>query len=230
LAPPRPNRRPLIARVLPFACFIVLIAVSGLFGPPELPQEGAMDTRWLFVARGLLAGMLLAWFWREYAELRLDGWPPARDVALALGAGVFVFVAWINLDAPWMTLGSSPGFQPLRADGGLDWPLVAVRLAVLVIIVPVMEELFWRSFLLRWITDPDFLKVAPREVDARSFAITAGLFALEHELWLAGLLAGVVYNWIYVRSGSVWMVILAHAVTNGLLGWYILRNAAWSLW
>jgi CAAX prenyl protease-like protein len=93
-----------------------------------------------------------------------------------------------------------------------------------------MEELFWRSFLMRWIDAPDFESVAPSQLSLKSFIITVLLFGFEHNLWLAGIVAGAAYSLLYMRHRSLWSPILAHAVTNGLLGIWVVRTGNWSYW
>ena len=112
----------------------------------------------------------------------------------------------------------------------MNWPLACVRLAGAALVVPVMEELFWRSFVMRWIHQPDFLKVAPAESGLKALAISSVLFALEHHLWFAGLLAGLAYGWLYMRSGNLWVPTLSHAVTNGVLGIWVLHTGSWQFW
>ena len=56
------------------------------------------------------------------------------------------------------------------------------------------------------------------------------LFATEHRLWFAGLLAGLAYGWLYKRSGNLWVPIVAHALTNALLAAYVLATGSWSFW
>ena len=82
----------------------------------------------------------------------------------------------------------------------MDFRLVGLRLIGLVVVVPVMEELFWRSFLMRWLTNSMFLSIEPRQVSRSAFVITAVLFALAHDLWLAGLLAGQGTKVILIES------------------------------
>jgi CAAX prenyl protease-like protein len=108
--------------------------------------------------------------------------------------------------------------------------LVALRLFGLVLVVPVMEELFWRSFLMRWIARRDFLALAPARAGAVAFLLSSALFALEHSLWFAGLLAGLAYGWVYMRTGNVRVPIASHAITNGLLGAWILATQNWHHW
>ena len=148
---------------------------------------------------------------------------------LALAAGVIVLLLWISLGAGWMTIGTSAGFDP-RSGGRIDWPLVVMRIAGAALVVPVMEELFWRSFLMRWIDTPDFETVDPSQVAIKSVLISSVLFGFEHNLWLAGIVAGLAYSALYMRHRTIWSPILAHAVTNCLLGLWVVYTGDWSYW
>jgi CAAX prenyl protease-like protein len=220
-------QRSLVARAAPFAAFIALIALDGALR--DLVAAAGLDPRWSYAVRALAAAALLAWFWRSYAELHSVAGVKAADWLLSIAIGVAVFVLWINLDFPPLALSGAGGFDP-RTGGAIDWPLVAVRLAGAVMVVPVMEELFWRSFVMRWIHNPDFLKVAPAMAGLKALAISSVLFALEHHLWFAGLLAGLAYGWLYMRSSNLWIPTLSHAVTNALLGIWVLRTGQSQFW
>jgi CAAX prenyl protease-like protein len=195
-------------RAAPFAAFIVLLAAF-----PQFP-----------LARGLAAAVLLAFFWRQYSELRAAPLS-SRAWVVSIAIGAAVFAAWIALDT-----GEGTGFRPLTADGRIDWPAFIARFAILAAIVPVMEELFWRSFLMRWIDARDFLGLDARKVSRTALALTSGLFALEHSLWLAGLIAGLAYAGLYMTTNNLRAPVLAHAVTNGILGLWILSTGSWHLW
>jgi CAAX prenyl protease-like protein len=216
---------PATARIAPFAFFIALIALQPLL-------ERWLDARWIVLGRGLATGALLLWLWPRFAELRAAPALTARQWAISIAVGVAVFAAWVHLDRPWMAFGSfgTAGFTPLAADGSLDLSLVALRLAILVAIVPVMEELFWRSFLLRWIDRRDFLAADPRRASMLAIAATSLLFAAEHSLWLAGLVAGVAYTSLYVGIGNLRSCLVSHAITNGLLGAWIVATRDWRFW
>jgi CAAX prenyl protease-like protein len=211
--------RPAFARSAPFAVFIGLLIVNSLAHQP-----------WLVVVRGVVVAAALAWFWREYSELRRPAEVRPSHWALAVAAGLATFLAWIWLDQDWATLSPSPAFDPLHEDGRMNWPLALLRLAGLALVVPLMEELFWRSFLLRWLERHDFLSVAPAAVGLRAFAVTTVLFALEHDQWLAGAIAATVYNALYMRAGNLWVPVLAHAVTNAALGVWVLHTENWNFW
>jgi uncharacterized protein len=149
---------------------------------------------------------------------------------LAAAVGFAVFLAWIHLDFPGIALARDSGFDPTRPGGGIDWPLAIARLASLALVVPVMEELFWRSFLMRWIAAREFLSVDPKRVGAGAFLVSSALFASEHAMWIAGMIAGLAYGWIYIRTANLWVPILSHTVTNGLLGLWIVSTGRWTFW
>lgn len=218
-------------RIFPFALFMVFVAASSYLPPPVPVAPGEFDTRWLYGARAILVGVVLLFLWPRFDELRSSAPLRAGDWGLALLSGIAVLIIWIPLDSGWVTFALSPGFDP-RAFGleAIDWPITALRLLGLAVVVPVIEELFWRSFIMRWLEKPAFLNVDPATVGIRALMISSVLFALEHSQWLAGFIAGVVYGWIYMRTGKLWVPIIAHAVTNGLLGVYILYTHDWRFW
>jgi hypothetical protein len=146
-------------------------------------------------------------------------------------AGLLVFAIWIHATLPWMSVGTSAAsFEPIDIQGARRWDLIGMRLAGAVLIVPVMEELFWRSFLMRWIDRRDFLALPPGRSSISALVVSSGAFALAHELWLAGLIAGFFYGWIYRRTANLWLSILAHASTNLVLGLWVIDQRAWSFW
>ena len=223
-----PLSRAALARVVPFAAFMVLLAIRG-----AVPEDGSwgIDPRWLYGVTVLVVGGLLAWFWREYGELVSQTLPTLAEAALAVAVGLVVFGLWINLDAPWMRLGEpSAGFVPKDANGQLLWPLIAVRWIGASLLVPVMEELFWRSFLMRWIQSPQFESVVPQRVALKAIVLSTFVFVLAHTLWLAAIIAGLAYAWLYVRTGKLWVPIIAHAVTNGALGVWVVVTGNWAFW
>jgi CAAX prenyl protease-like protein len=213
------------ARILPFAAYVVFIIAADV---AERLGVSSAALRWLYPIKIGAVALLLAIFWRQYTELRHTR--PGPTVTLAAAAvGLVVLALWVVLDAGWMIVGAAPGFDP-RDNGELNWTLVVLRIAGAALVVPVMEELFWRSFLLRWITDADFEKVDPSQVGWKSFIITIILFGFEHNLWLAGIVAGFAYSVLFMRHRTLWSPILAHAVTNGLLGIWVVATGNWSYW
>jgi CAAX prenyl protease-like protein len=215
-----PSRAAFI-RCAPFAVFVALLILGSLV-PDASP--------WLALLRAVAVALLLAWFWPDYRELREAPPVPASQWLLAVAAGFVVFVLWVGIDWDWAVVTRVGGFQPHLADGSMHWTFALGRFAGLALVVPVMEELFWRSFLLRWIERHDFQALAPRQVGLRAFLITTVLFAVEHDRWFAGAIAGAVYAGLYMRSGNLWVAIAAHTVTNATLGVWILATKSWEFW
>ena len=217
--------RPVLARILPFALYMLFLAMEqGM----RAGAVAAFDLRWLYPVKVAVVAFALWHFRAEYREL-LDR--PARlPLAVSLLVGVLVFVLWINLDHGWLNLGGAAGYDPRTPDGGLDWPLVAFRLAGAALVVPPMEELFWRSFLMRWVERQDFLSVPAAEVGIRAILISSLLFGVEHSLWFAGILAGLAYAGLYRYYGNLWLAVAAHACTNLILGLWVLQTGNWRFW
>lgn len=222
-----PNRD-IVLRVLPFALYVLFLVIedvaAGLLG-------GGFDIRWLYPVKVGLVGLMLLLLFGSYRELfRL----PDQRAWLWLGAplvGAAIFVLWINLDFGWLNLGDGTGgYDPRNADGQIDWTLALIRIVGASLVVPVMEELFWRSFLMRWIERVDFLNLEPVSVGLRAMLLSSLAFGLAHSLWFAGILAGLAYAWLYRASGNLWPSVVAHAVTNLMLGIWVLQTANWQLW
>jgi CAAX prenyl protease-like protein len=220
------SERPGLTRSLPFGLYVGIMVLDPLL-QPVLPAQ--FDGRWLYGWKVGLVLIALAILRRYYTEL--SHLAPARtsDWALGLGIGTAVFFLWVNLDFRPLAFSGSAGFDP-RTGENVNLGLAAVRLAGATLVVPIMEELFWRSFILRWLHHPAFLSVDPRSIGLRALVFSSVLFASEHRLWFAGLIAGLAYGWLYKRSGNLWVPVLAHAVTNGLLGAYVLATGSWTFW
>jgi CAAX prenyl protease-like protein len=218
--------RAALARCVPFVVFMVLLALRGY-----LPVSLGLDARWIYGGQTAIVAGLLAYYWREYGELARQNLPDAREVGWSVVVGIVVFALWVHLDLPWMQLGTATAsFVPLDGNGQPIWSLIALRIAGAALVVPVMEELFWRSFLMRWIQHPGFERVDPQLVGMKAIALSTFVFMLAHTLWLAAIVAGLAYAWLYRWSGKLWTAVIAHAVTNGMLGIWVVWTGRWEFW
>lgn len=219
-------------RVAPFALFILFMALGDvLTGLTEADILSAtVDTRWLYPVKTVLIAALLIYFWRRYDELKLTTLPNIRVMLLSVIVGAIVFVLWINLDLPLLRVGDSAGYNPLDPSGEPDIFLIVARVLGAALIVPIMEELFWRSFLMRWLDQAAFNHYPPERTTWRAILITSALFATAHNLWFAALITGIIYGLLYRNTQTLWAPVIAHAVTNGLLAYWVLETQQWSFW
>ena len=210
------------------AVFVVLLGVTSAGNRPESVSWFSYPAYWTYPAQTLICGALLWWFWDDY-QFRASG-----KIWLALFIGLVVFVIWI---APQQFLGFQPrliGFDPdvFAAQPGLYWGTVAFRFLRLVVVVPLVEEVFWRGFLLRYLINEKFTKVAIGTFSWLSFVGVTFAFGLAHSRadWAAGLVCGALYNLVAYRTGSLVTCVVAHATTNLLLGLWIMHTRQWGFW
>ena len=186
---------------------------------------------WLYPLKALVVAVALYAFRRHYEELQ------PRWSVLALLTGALAIALWIVLDPfyPGLSrlMGSAPPvpFDPSTiADAARRLTFLAFRVAGAVIVVPLMEELFWRGFLIRWLVKDDFKQVKVGTFTPFSFLVTVLLFGVEHEQWLAGLVCGALYNGLLYRTKNLTDAVLAHATSNALLAVWVLTRGDWKFW
>lgn len=214
---PPPALRAALVRIAPFAVLVALPALGGLADGP--------DARWLHAAAPLVAGALLLWWRAEYGELSRQTLPTAREAALGAAAGLAVSVPWVALDAPWTVIDTALTTSfPLAGAGRTGGAAAALQALGAVLVVPVAQELFWRSFLMRWMHAVPFTGVEPHRVGARAMVLATFVFALVHAQWLAAAVTGLAYAWLYRRTGRLWVAVIAHAATGAALGAWVVAT------
>ncbi len=216
--------------ILPFACYMFFIAVRSLFFP-DVSSNRSSVSLWLYPIQVSFVAALLFFYRKDYIELKEKVFANAGEVILAVAVGFFVYLAWVRMDFSWAMQGEAgEGYNPFQAGAGVGIFFAGIRLLGASVIVPLMEELFWRSFIIRYIISPDFKSVPLGKFTLASFLITIILFGVEHHLWLAGMMAGIAYNLLLYRTGRLWPCIVAHAVTNFVLGIHVLSTEEWFWW
>jgi CAAX prenyl protease-like protein len=181
----------------------------------------------------VLIAAILGFSRRILSTLTAPYWMPS------LGLGLAVFVLWVAPDAlipGWRThwffqngvTGRITTSIPPRELTSLMLTLRLVRASLL---VPVIEELFWRGWLPRWLQNSRFERVPLGQYTSFAFWATAILFAAEHgPFWEVGLVCGIIYNWWMRRTRSLGDLILVHGVTNLALSVYVIRTERWMFW
>jgi uncharacterized protein len=202
--------------------------VSAAAGFLTLPKAALY---YLYPCKSVSVALLLYFYRRQYAELDLKDLTRDRKWIVISAAGIATFVLWVCMDWSIDVTGAPAGFDPrLLPAGPVRVAMTVFRVAGAVLVVPLMEELFWRSFLLRYLISADFLSVPLGRFTWGSFLTGAVLFGLEHHLLFAGIAAGVVYSVILYKTRSIAHCVLAHAVTNLSLALYVLYTGKWYFW
>jgi CAAX prenyl protease-like protein len=219
------EEHPTAQYIAPFVLFLILL---GLF------DKFPADPRWEAPFRVVLLGVVCFVCWPREIPVKPSYWL----LSTVIGAGVFFL--WIAPDTLF------PGYRNhvLFSNSILGHPhssippaalqspwVLAWRTARAIVIVPIVEELFWRGWLMRWIINSDFQSVPLGAYTPLAFWLTAVLFASEHgSYWDVGLVTGVIYNLWMIRSKSIADCILMHAVTNAALSAYVIAAGQWQYW
>jgi uncharacterized protein len=220
-------QRMVFARILPFAAYIIFLALDDELSSFFLSLH--LDDKFSFLIRIFLVIAFLIYFRKDYVELKCKANPV--DFLYAAISGVLVFIIWIFPYPSWLGASDYNGFNPyINTDTFSPTFWTIFRISGSALVIPIMEELFWRSYIMRWFDNADFLKISPDRISHYAYLGSACLFAVEHHLWLAGLFAGLVYGELYKVYKNLWVPIFAHAITNGLLGIWIVTTGSWSYW
>jgi len=223
------TRSPIVARVFPFVLFVVLASSQELFG--------ATGRYWIYLTRTVLGALMLWAVWPTVTEMR---WKFSWE---AVAIGVVVFVIWVGLDDFLIRMGMVKSYPKISLGSGVWNPkahfgvgnfmatfFILVRLAGSTLVVPPLEEVFYRSFVYRYLIQVNFLSVPLGRFVPGPFLLTSALFAAEHREWLAGLLCGLAYQGLVCWKNRLGDAMTAHAITNFLLGLWVVARGDWTFW
>ncbi len=220
------ERYPSIPWIAPFAVFMAMLALA-----PALP----FGQPWESILRvGILVLVILGCSWGVVRTFRV------QHAVASVALGLAVCALWVAPDllipgwrSHWLFQNGLTGtVQNSIAPAELANPLVLwLRVARAALLVPILEELFWRGWLPRWIVNNDWQKVPVGTFNTMAFWATAVLFAMEHgPYWEVGLLCGLIYNWWMRRTRSLGDLVLVHGVTNAALAGYVLVTGKYEYW
>jgi uncharacterized protein len=237
------TQSPTLVRVVPFVVFVLLTALQDRFGDA--------GRYWIYFGKTVAGAVMLLAVWRHIEELK---W---RWSWQAVVAGIGVFAIWVGLDGFYpktdvvyaehvcpllkkigltkVCVPPSPGplWNPNEAFGAgsaLAIFFIAVRIIGSSLVVPPLEEVFYRSFLYRYIAAKEFFSVPLGKFLPVPFLVTSLLFGFVHREWLAGILCGFAYQGLVIWKGRLGDAMTAHAITNFLLGLWVVWRAAWHFW
>lgn len=213
-----------LAWVGPFATFMLWLAVDKYIPIANPLKEILRDTI-------LLASIVV------FSRRVLPRSAPHWKASIVLG--IAVCAMWVAPDALFPGWRGSPIFQNAItghlttsiAPAEFTPLMLALRTARAALIVPVLEELFWRGWLPRWLQDTRFERIPLGQYSRLAFWATALLFAAEHgPFWEVGLLCGIIYNYWMQRTRSLGDLVLVHGVTNLALSAYVMWSSRWMFW
>jgi len=214
-----------VAYVAPMAAFLAFTWAGG-----QWPQFYAAS----YVIKTVITAGLLFALRAQYTKI---SW---KYIGLGVLVGIIGLVQWVGMET--LILHYWPNYPRLSHDVFLPfqrfstptqaWLFIAVRWAGASLVVPVMEELFWRDFLWRTILAPnDFKLAAVGEWSLSAFLIVAIVFgAGVHIEWMTAIVWGLLIGGLLVWTKSLGACIVAHGVTNFLLGAYVLYTGQWHFW
>ena len=211
---------PILSRVVPFAVFALLTLLQGHFG--ENSQY------WIYALKTGVGAWLL---WLVHPYVKEMRWKLSWE---AVVVGVFVFIIWVGLDGYYPMMAERSGsFDPGRAYGSgslLSFFFIGVRILGSSLVVPPLEEVFYRSFIYRYIQKSDFLKIPLGRFHGISFLVTGIIFGVGHYEWLPGILCAFAFQGLVCRKDRLGDAIWAHAITNFLLGLWVVARGAYVFW
>ncbi len=213
-----------LAYVLPMAAFLVFTQV-GVYWPALYSTS--------YIVKTLIAALLLVILWPRFTKI---SWRHAWVGVIFGIAGVFQWVGMENfLLHAWPAyprLSAEP-FNPYAAISSptMRVAFIAFRWAGAALLVPVMEELFWRDFLWRTTLAPNDFKLAGvGERDLTAWLLVSLLFSLVHIQWMTAIVWGLMIGGLLMLTRSLGACIIMHGVTNLLLGLYVLKTGRWYFW
>lgn len=207
------------------AAFLLLTQVGVSF-PSAMPIA--------YIVKTFLAAALIIYFWRNYTPIRWNyAW-------LGVLVGILGIVQWVGMEKlllhlwpnyPRLHVEVYDPFKELGAHPALMWSFMIIRWAGATLVVPFMEELFWRDYLWRTVEAPNDFKSTPLGgMDWKAIALVAVFFASVHVQWMTALAWGLMIAGLLIYTRSLGACIIAHGVTNFLLGLYVQITGDWYFW
>ena len=196
---------------------------------------------YLVMARAIVMGLLIVGFWRIYLKdfsFQVDHWGLIVGI---IGGAAWIGLCAIGLEQKTLTLlglapdllGERSGVNPWKvyADTGTRDLFLCFRFSLLVVTVPIAEELFLRGFFMRYIDATNWQELKLSEIGTAGLVAGTAYGVASHpsEIVAAAVWFSLV-TWLMVRTDKFWNCVLAHAVTNLILGVYLCMTGNWHLW
>jgi uncharacterized protein len=240
------------AHVVPFAVFMVFMIVLQLVAAkiewkhPEAPWWRQDPAHFIYPIQSLVTIGFIFRYWKSYVFNWSWKWSLVAIVFGTVGIGFWLLPT--TLYDYWQLTGKPTGILKLLGvearkegfDPGLFehpaawWTAVLFRFLRAVVVVALVEEIFWRGFLMRFVCDweGDYWKQPFGRATWKTYLIVTGMFMLAH--------APVDYAGAFVYGSMTWLLcvwsknlgacVIMHAVANLLMGWYVMAYGKFGLW
>lgn len=176
-----------------------------------------------YFLKTIVTAVFLLYYIKEYKELK-----KFKLSLLSILTGILIFLMWISLEGIYQRFPGLP-YTPLILPNFFTLTII-IKLIGFILIAPLVEELFVRSFLLRFLLNPDFEKVKIGTYSLFSFILTVLFFGFAHNQWLPGLITGILLNLLLYKTKNIWSCIQAHLTANIILAVYIILTQNWIFW
>ena len=240
------------AHVVPFAVFMVFMVLLQLVGGfiewkhPDAPWWRRDPAQFVYPIQSLVALGLLIRYRRFYRFDWSLKWTLAGVVFGAVGIGFWLLPTALY-DA-WGLAGKTEGLLKLlgvtERNEGFDpgifqnplayWSSLIFRFFRAAVVVALVEEIFWRGFLMRFVCDweGDYWKQPFGRAAWLSFAVVTGLFMVAHAPvdYAGAFVYGSLTYLLCVWSKSLGACVIMHGTANLLMGLYIMKTGHYGLW
>lgn len=245
-----------LAYTVPLVAFMVVggvlqLVTGNVFGSffrehELLPWWRSDPAQWIYPLQTVAAGVLMI-FWRRHYELEWSTWKVLAGAAMGVvGIGLWILPTqayeWMGLtERPegWLKwLGVLPrrdGFDPgvFTSPAGW-WTATILRFLRAAVVVALVEEIFWRGFMMRFILKPDgdYWRIPFGTASWLSYGVVTALVVLVHAPadWAAAFVWGTLVYLLAVWTRSLLACVVMHGVANFLMGWYALAFEKHGLW
>jgi len=240
------ERQPWLTFLLPF---LVYMAAGSLEPSPKQPGGAAVGLAipydyypWVYAAKIVLTLAAAAFVWPGYRQF------PLRCGATAFLVGALGGLIWLALALPGLEQRFvSPLLKPLGLGGlvgdgtraafnpfehlspSAAWAFLAVRWVGLVAVVPLIEECFLRGFVMRFVMEREWWNVPFGKANRLALVVGTALPMLYHPELLAAAVWFSMITWLMLRTRNIWDCVAAHAITNLILGVYVVLSGVWRL-
>lgn len=227
------------AFVAPMFVHMLVPSITKLFFDAEDPSTESLSFAVSVAAQIVVAFALIAFFYRTWLDhFRF------KVSMLAVVVGVIGYVLWVLIcswhpERQFFSLFGMQDYWPTRtafdpfseiSNDVYRYVFLAMRFTTLALVVPIAEELFLRGFLVRWIQDVDLKSVRFDRLEWPAIIAPTVCSVLTHPETLAAVVWFSMVTWLMIRTKSFWNCVVAHMVTNLLLGIHVVSTGAWELW